>query len=659
MAWSMRVSRRSHPSSRIRVQLGDVATRNTDARVCGWIAAALAVGIPLALDPGGYFIFLPIKWTLATVLVAAGMGAMILQRRPLARSAPVAAWGALLLVILAASIFGVGGLTSWIGYPGRYLGVIAWITFFGAFALGASLRDPRDRARVVNAAAAGSILVSAYALLQAAGVDFIQWAQNVDVSRTRSTLGSATFLGAYLAMIVPIAGRLALSRSEPVRIRAIHTGAAVLGSIALLTTQTRAAWLGAVAGILLVLVLELPRLRANPARSAAVVGVGLVVVLLFATVSPAASRIRSIVDPSLGTGRGRLLQWDRTLHLIAARPVLGWGPEAYAFVFPRFIDPGFERIVGRDVIPDRAHNVFLDLASNTGVLGVVAFLVILGLVARGVIRARERDAVTVALAGGCTAYLVQLQFSFPVADLDTVFWLFAGLMIASTVRKSRTVSRGWAVVPLVAALLLTVWGSMDVAADRALREALNAEAAGRFRDAQHSVDRAAELAPGRVQYLQAAERLNRRVGEASGHAADFARGLDSLDQAQHLVPQDPELALDRGDLLLSWGEAAKDSDLIERAVSQYGRILRLDPASSRVHLKLGVAYVELGRRHDAEREWLTAASLSPRSSGPLVNLGLLYELEGRKDEARRSLREALALDPTNSVARAALERVEP
>src|SRR5207249_3429232 len=114
----------------------------------------------------------------------------------------------------------------------------------------------------------------------------------------------------------------------------------------------------------------------------------------------------------------------------------------------------------------------------------------------------------------------QLQFSFPVVDLDTVFWLFAGLLVASTVQRAKAVSRGWAVVPLVAALAFAVWGSMDMAADRTLRHALGAEASGRFADAERLVDRAADLAPARVQYLQAAERLERRVGELTHRSED-------------------------------------------------------------------------------------------------------------------------------------------
>lgn len=653
----IQVSRRGRPAAKTRAKSERSKAVRSRSSATPWIAAAVAVGIPLAFDPGGYFVFLPIKWTLASVLVAAGIATVILERRPLVRSAAVGAWGVLLVIVVAASIFGIGGLTSWIGYPGRYLGVIAWVTFFGAFLLGSCISSGDSRALVVRAASVASILVSLYAVLQAAGVDPIQWSEQIDESRTRSTLGNAAFLGAYLALMVPLAGRLALSGAEPVRMRAVHAGAAVLGSIALLTTQSRGAWLGAIAGVMIVAALEFRRLRTAPRLSAAVLGASLLIVLLLATFSPFAPRIRSIADPSTGTGRGRLIQWERTLKMIAARPVLGWGAETYAFAFPRFIDSRFERSVGREVVPDRAHNVVLDLASATGALGVGAFLIVLGLVARAVARARERDAITVGLAGGCVAYLAQLQFSFPLADLDTIVWLFAGLLVASDGARTTVISRWWAIGPLVAAFVLAIWGTTDLAADRTLRRSLNAEASADFAEAQRLADRAAGLSPGRVQYLQAAARLHRRVGEVSGRVEDFVRGLETLDAARRMMPRDQELAMDEGDLLLSWGEIAGDRRRIERAANLYEDVLGGDPASSRAHLKVGVAYVQLDRGDDAEEAWLTAAALAPRSPGPLVNLGILYEQQGRDDEARMMLRKALMLDPKNTFAGDVLRRL--
>jgi tetratricopeptide (TPR) repeat protein len=391
-------------------------------------------------------------------------------------------------------------------------------------------------------------------------------------------------------------------------------------------------------------------------RAAALIAAALLVIVLLATVSPVANRVRSIADLGAATGRGRITQWDRTIEMIAERPLVGWGPETYAIVFPRFIDAEFEQTVGRTVVPDRAHNAVLDMAAAAGLLGVAAYLAVLGSAAWALARRSERDPMTVALAGACVAYLVQLQFSFSVVDLDTLFWLFAGLMVAGAAGTQRA-PRSWAVLPVVAALVAVVWGAGDVTADRALRRSLRAEAAGQFDEAQASIVRATELAPGRAIYLQASGRLHRRVGELTQRPDDFAAGLEAIERAQRIVRGDVELAMDRGDLFLSWGEVARDSSLLNAAATQYQAVIGTDPASSRAHLKLGVAYVQLAKLDDAERAWLTAAELSPRSVGPLINLGALYEQQGRDAEALPVYRRALRLDPDNARARSAVARL--
>jgi len=636
------------------------------------LVCTLAFAVPLAMDPGGYFIFLPLKWALTTALVAAGMAAAIIERRGFARDAATAAWAALLAVVVLAALVGKGGLTSWIGYPGRYLGVIAWAIFLGAFVLGRSLTDEGERTRLVRAAAAGSLLVSAYAVLQELGIDLIEWEPHIDTTRARSTLGNAAFLGAFLAMIVPLTGRLALAPSSPRRARALYATAATLGTVALLTTETRGAWLGALMGVLVMLALDHRRLRALPRREVAVVAAAVLVgVIALATVSPYAARVRSIVDPSEATGEGRLIQWERTFDLVAERPLLGWGPETYVFTFPQFIDAEFEREVGRTVIPDRAHNLFLDVAATTGFLGVVAFLAVVTLVARGVTRDRQRDPLTVGLAGACVAYLVQLQFSISLPDLDAIFWLLAGVALAAatparvqsssvapTQPAAAAVPRAWAIAPVLASVIVLAWGGMEVTADRTLRRALESEADGDFLEAQRLVDRAADRAPLRAQYLQGAARLHGRIGELNGRGDDFERALAAIDDARGLVPKDLELDLDRADVLLAWGEVVGDGDLIADAALQYEAIIGRDRFSSRAHLRLGVAYVQLDRSEAAEAEWLTAASLAPDSPAPLVNLGRLYAQEGREDDARRALGEALRVDPGNTVARDLLDLLD-
>jgi len=74
----------------------------------------------------------------------------------------------------------------------------------------------------------------------------------------------------------------------------------------------------------------------------------------------------------------RLILWNKTLLMIQEKPLLGWGPENFEIGFNSVLnDKDFDL---KNVRVDRSHNLFLDIATNTGIVGLVVwgwFLVIL------------------------------------------------------------------------------------------------------------------------------------------------------------------------------------------------------------------------------------------------------------------------------------------
>lgn len=619
-------------------------------------AIAIVTAIPIAFDPGGYFIFLPIKWLLALVLVFGGL-AVGLWDRPLPSGRVWIAWGILLLVLVLASVFGIAPLASFIGVAGRNLGVVAWILFAAAFALGAMAGDgTKTIDRIILAASAASIPVSLYAIAQSAGIDPLSWREGIDLSRARSTLGNASFLGAYLVLVVPLAARMTFARALT-RDRLIFGVAAIAGVVALISTQTRAAWLGGLTALLVLLTAERKNIWTTIPRRVATGLLAFVLVSLLA-ISPAGERAASIFNVSSGTAKGRIDTWTRTTSLIFERPLLGWGPDTFALVFPSVIDPEYEREYGRETIPDRAHNAFLDMAAGAGFIGLLAYCFLLFLVAKICLRGLGGSPAQAAAAAGLIGYLVQQQFSFPLADLDVVFWTLAGALWTSTRPSSSTFKVPRPVTVFIGAcvLLLGVWASRDVGADRHLRNSLEREAAGQVEAAIQQAEAAAGLSPERAQYLQASARLKRREGEASGHTELFESALDDLSLALEYLPF-PEFELDRGNILLAWAEATGDTELSKEAENAYRSVLATDPHSARALLKLGVALIHQNLTTDAERAWTLAASLSPHSIAPHLNLAMLFEQTGDASRAREAYEKILRIEPGNEQALAGLQRL--
>jgi len=84
-------------------------------------------------------------------------------------------------------------------------------------------------------------------------------------------------------------------------------------------------------------------------------------------------RLMSIVNPTDTSATLRIALWESTLAMIADRPLFGIGWGAYQLVYPTYDffinDP--------DTIIYHAHNMYLHLAAEIGVPGLLVFLALM------------------------------------------------------------------------------------------------------------------------------------------------------------------------------------------------------------------------------------------------------------------------------------------
>jgi hypothetical protein len=119
--------------------------------------------------------------------------------------------------------------------------------------------------------------------------------------------------------------------------------------------------------------------------------------------------------------RTRLQLWPDALHMVAARPLTGWGEDATGLVFGRFLSADWSP----GVTFDRAHSGPLDVAAMQGILGLAALGWVLFILFRGIWRYRFSDSVAV-MGAACIGYSVWVAFNFDWAPATGAFWLLAG-----------------------------------------------------------------------------------------------------------------------------------------------------------------------------------------------------------------------------------------
>ena len=541
--------------------------RAARAGALAWSVAALIVGTTVAVDPAGLVPTGPMRWTVIAATTGIVLGALVL--RPVAVPRLVTGlWVGLIGVLTLATFNAVDPLHAWIGTPDRRLGLLVWLTFPALFLAG---RACTARAAVRLVARAGTLAAIVLGVWSAAellghpplGLEFAD-------ARAGGPFGQPAYLGAACLLIGPLAAATALDRDESRRWRNAGLLGAAAAVLALALSQTRAAWVGAVVAALATAVQERGRLRRyRKAAIAVAVAVAAVAVVIGVT-TPLGGRATSTFDLNHGTSASRLDEWRIATRAIADRPVLGAGPEGYRVVFPQEVDAAYVRKYGVAVYPDRAHNGVLDVTVTGGVVAGLLYLVLLGFLSIHAWRAlQRRDPLDIALGASVIAYVVQQQFLFPLAELDPIFWVLAGMLVARTAGPARfvTVRARWLLAPIAAATVVTlVYGGREVFADRALeRAATTHDVAAALRAA----DDATRLRSDSIRTWYVAARVAQR-GDA---LTDVDAALDRVQQGLDRSPRDPALRDLYGELLVERAARSRLASDIATARSELDRLV--------------------------------------------------------------------------------------
>ncbi|MDQ7849472.1 MAG: O-antigen ligase family protein [Armatimonadota bacterium] len=136
----------------------------------------------------------------------------------------------------------------------------------------------------------------------------------------------------------------------------------------LILTRSRGGWLGAAVGVTLAILLGAPR----PARLRLLLWTAVLTVAgltLLARWPALGGDICSLVRPEAEANRSRLLIWRAIPRMVADHPLLGTGYGTFVQAYPRYRLPE-----ATELYPPFAHNLWLNFAVETGLVGLAALL---------------------------------------------------------------------------------------------------------------------------------------------------------------------------------------------------------------------------------------------------------------------------------------------
>jgi len=343
-------------------------------------------------------------------------------------------------------------------------------------------------------------------------------------------------------------------------------------------------------------------------------------------------------DPTLWK---RWLLWQDTIEMIKTRPLFGYGLGTFQFVYPRFQNP---RLISLFESARFAHQEYLQIAAETGILGLGAFLWFLYAFFKIAIRSmrlQRKSVLQGIIVGGvasCCGVLAHnfYEFNFHIETITITF-----VVIVALVLKSSFLVRYRADIENMRSALQISRPNSKVAVGIFLALFVVTVYSGIF-FARHLLS-SIYYAKGKELY----ERL------------EFSWAIDELEKSLTFNPRNILVLTTLANIYAIRSQINLQSadENFNKARRLYERVLEVNTLSSETHLRLARLYSAHNQKNLALEEFGKAATCEPNNPLYISALADFYLLLGERKKACQLYQKALLLDPRDEYVRRRLKEL--
>lgn len=330
------------------------------------------------------------------------------------------------VVLMLATFFSESFFVSFFGAD-RQQGLLQYLFYFSFVLLSFGLITKKKYfLMLIYWIIGGALLVSVVGIFEKLGFNLLNY--TVFDEGIASTLGHPSFLGAFIVMTIPLTIVYFFLAKSSLH-RQITLVAILIQILALYFTQTRGAMVAFIGSVVFSGIVILIKYKKKRMLYSSLILIVLVVGIIIGT-----GYHKELVNFETGSGALRVLWAEQTIDAIGQKPLLGYGLEMQEDVLVRHYDPIQGVYSFYNLLTDRVHNEFLDIALTTGVVGLITYLVLIVYTFYRAIKyyLSSKDSsqsfIVLGLMSGLFAYLLQGMFSFSVTALCLYFWLFICLI---------------------------------------------------------------------------------------------------------------------------------------------------------------------------------------------------------------------------------------
>jgi len=417
---------------------------------------ALVILIPIVFYPRCVTVFLPAKELLAEILVLLALmfwGFRIINKEEIKiistpLNFPILSFMAVCLLSL---IWSNSFFVSLKELPLFLTGPLLY------FMLTNNISEEQQINRILNTILIVGGLFGIYGILQYNGIDFTFWAGNIGRQQVFGLFGNVNYFAEYMIVPLPLAISLFFTAQNRIHKILLLVGILAMGG-SLIFTFTRGSYLAIGISSLFMFFLYLTRrgngfIKEHKKIFIFTLALILLVTFLFTLPNPlnkpgtVISKIQGRISISQFTKdtslKRRIAIWKFTGMMITDNPILGSGIGTFKYNSLTYQAKFFDQSENRRLYPhgfaDKAHNEYLQLWAELGIIGLGIFLWLMvsyfnyGIKLLKRMQNRYKQGMIIGLMGAIVAVLVDGIFGFPLHLPATIvsFWLILALTIAT------------------------------------------------------------------------------------------------------------------------------------------------------------------------------------------------------------------------------------
>jgi tetratricopeptide (TPR) repeat protein len=563
------------------------------------------------------------------------------------------------------------GIGTLFGYVSFFL--IASIVFY-------VVKDPEQMHHLCLLMVWTGGIVAVIGLLQHNGVYHFGAPWNLPIS----TIGNVNFTAQYYLVVFPMATVL-LFISHRFWIQVGIGTAGFLMACHLVVLGSRGGWLGTLVGMATVGFAMLfrhykvgRRLADATVMAVVLVGLGWPVLtgmmagiqvgegrnlghLIGAYQTQVLQRVETAIYMEDDSTLQRLRLWEDAARMIFDKPLLGVGLGNFAFNVPKYmsresllVKQRREQQTGQDLMAFSAHNEYLEIWVESGILGIVVLgvlLVQLMMVVYKLVRRYVRGEEPLLVVGLVAAILATLSHSFFSTNLQqpvsaTHFWLVVGMAWSlklnvdgrNSVALLETSARKFAQTLLalsgVILLVVTLMGVRTLLGEYYFQRGNLYFKQKAFAEAEHFWVKATRYEP--TKYFQVFQAL----GTARYNLENWTGAVSAFESSLRYFPHNAQVHYLVGHCLVKLGKGQAARPHLESAV----RLNHLAPA---YHVGLGEVFYQIGETDKAIEVLREALKLNANQAEAHQLLGACFKQSGELSAAVASYQAALKLDGKN------------